>query len=294
MNSERFAIGVDVGGSHLTSSVVDLQEGKVVSESIVTPMDSRGPLEHVISCFKANLEETLRTCGLPVSRIGFAFPGPFDYEKGISWMKQKFDNLYGVDLPAALRSALDVPDAASLEFRFINDASAFAVGECFCGSGKGFGRVMAVTLGTGVGSGFVADGVLDESSELVPPGGEVWNLPFEGGIVDENFSTRWFVSRWAALTGESIKGAKDVADKYGLDPRADAVFAEFGTRLAAFASPWLEKFRADAFVMGGNISREYPKFRETLLAALPEGVEVRTSALLDKAAMIGAASLFSK
>ena len=290
----KYAIGVDVGGSHLTSSVVDLEKGAVVTESLVTPMDSKGPLEHVISCFRQNLETTLKTCGLPVNCIGFAFPGPFDYVKGISWMEHKFDNLYGVDLPATLRKVIDVPGADSLEFKFVNDASGFAIGECFCGSGKDFHRVMAVTLGTGVGSGFVVDGVLDEVSDLVPAGGEVWNLPFEGGIVDENFSTRWFVKRWAELTGEQIKGAKDVADKYGVDPRADQVFAEFGTRLAAFASPWLRKFGADAFVMGGNISREYPKFRETLLAGLPGGVEVRTSALLDKAAMIGAASLFKE
>ena len=292
MKSTRYAIGVDVGGSHLTSAVVDLEAGAVVSEAIVTPMDSKGTLEHVISCFKQNLEATLNTCGKDVECIGFSFPGPFDYAKGISWMEHKFDNLYGVDIPATLRSVLEVKGAEGLQFRFINDASGFAKGECFCGSGKDFSRVMAVTLGTGVGSGFVVDGVLDDSSDLVPPEGEVWNLPFEGGIVDENFSTRWFVKRWAELTGEQIKGAKDVADKYGADPRADQVFAEFGSRLASFASPWLEKFGADAFVMGGNISREYPKFRKTLLEGLPKGVEVRTSALLDKAAMIGAASLF--
>lgn len=62
--------------------------------------------------------------------------------------------------------------------------------------------------------------------------------------------------------------------------------------MAAFASPVLEKFGADTLVLGGNISRNYPYFKETLLAGLPEGVEVRTSTLLDRAAMIGAASLF--
>jgi len=291
---KKYAIGVDVGGSHLTSSVIDLQEGKVCSESLVTTMDSNASAEHILSCFKKNLEETLRTCGLPVTKIGFAFPGPFDYNKGISYMEQKFAKLYGIDLPSALRSILEIENPEALEFRFINDASGFAAGECFCGSGKDFHRVMAVTLGTGVGSGFVVDGELDESSELVPPGGEVWNLPFEGGIVDENFSTRWFVRRWKELTGEDIKGAKDVADKYGVDPRADQAFAEFGERLARFATPVLEKFQADAFIMGGNISREYPKFKASLDAGLPEGINIRTSTLLDKAAMIGAASLFTK
>lgn len=294
MNAQKYAIGVDVGGSHLTSAVVDLEKGAVVTDSLVTPMDSKGPLEHIIACFKENLETTLKTCGLPVTCIGFAFPGPFDYEKGISWMEHKFDNLYGVDIPATLRKVLEVPNVEDLQFRFVNDASGFAIGECFCGSGKDSHRVMAVTLGTGVGSGFVVDGVLDEVSDRIPPAGAVWDLPFEGGIVDENFSTRWFVKRWGDLTGQQIRGAKDVADEFDVDPRANQVFAEFGTRLAKFASPWLEKFGADAFVMGGNISREYPKFKEALLAGLPSGVKVFTSSLLDKAAMIGAASLFNK
>lgn len=291
---EKYAIGVDVGGSHLTSAVVDLEEGKVCSDYIVTPMESKGPLEHVIACFKKNLEATLEAFEEPIHQIGFAFPGPFDYEKGISYMKQKFDNLYGINLPDVLRKVLEVPEIEKFDFKFINDASAFGVGECFCGAGKGFKRVFGVTLGTGVGSAFLVDGKIDETSENVPEGGEVWNLPFHDTIVDASFSTRWFVKRYGELTGKTIKGAKDVADQFGKEAAADQCFAEFGASLAEFATPWLKKFGADLFVMGGNISREYPKFQAQLLAGMPEGVTVKTSELRDQAAMIGAASLFTE
>ena len=291
MNRKNYAIGVDVGGSHLCSAVIDLDKKQLCSAPVLTPMDSSGPAQEILSCFKKNLLETMEVFGKKVNRIGLAFPGPFDYEKGIPYMDQKFQHLYGMDMPAELRKQLDSPKT---QFKFINDASAFALGECFCGSGRDRKRVIALTLGTGVGSGFVADGRLDEHSERVPESGEVWNLPFEDTIVDACFSTRWVVKRYKELTGKDVPGAKEVAQAVPTEPEARQLFREYGERLAAFVSPWLEKFGADTLVLGGNISRNFPHFGDALLAGVPGGVEVRTSTLLDQAAMIGAASLFKE
>ena len=280
-----------MGGSHLNSAVIDLESRKVCSESLVTPMDSSAPGAEVLDCFRQNLLGSIEGFGGEVAQIGLAFPGPFDYNKGVSYMEHKFEHLYGIDLPQALRNLLQKP---GLEFRFVNDASAFALGECFCGSAQGRHRVLALTLGTGVGSGFVVDGVLDDSSEAVPAGGEVWNLPFENTIVDDSFSTRWFVRRYLQLAGKQVKGAKEVAEGYGTDPASTQIFNEYGSRLGSFATPVLERFGADTLVLGGNISRNFKIFEGPLKAALPAGVEVRTSTLLDRAAIIGSASLFSK
>ena len=86
MSQKNYAIGVDVGGSHLCSAVVDL-EGKVLcSEPVLTPMDSSGPSDEILQCFKENLQGTMKAFGRNVDQIGLAFPGPFDYEKGIPWM----------------------------------------------------------------------------------------------------------------------------------------------------------------------------------------------------------------
>lgn len=290
MNQKKYAIGVDVGGSHLCSAVVDLDRKVLCSEPVLTPMDSSGPAEDILKCFKDNLQGTMKAFGQKVDQIGLAFPGPFDYEKGIPWMEQKFQHLYGLNMPEELGKQLE---EGGMAFKFINDASAFALGECFCGSGKDRHRVLALTLGTGVGSGFVVDGVLDEHSDRVPEGGEVWNLPFGDTIVDASFSTRWVVGRYEQLTGKKVPGAKEVAQacKEG-EKEAQQLFHEYGERMAAFASPVLTRFGADTLVLGGNISRNYALFCGPLLAGLPGGVEVRTSQLLDQAAMIGAASLF--
>lgn len=289
MSYSKYAIGVDVGGSHLCSAVIDLDKKVIVSKPFLTPMDHTSPKEDILECFKANLLGTMEEFGAEVDQVGLAFPGPFDYAAGIPMMEHKFASLYGMDLTAALQDKLG---NHFIDFRYVNDASAFALGECFGGSGKDRHRVLALTLGTGVGSGFVVDGKLDETSDRVPAGGEVWNLPFDGTIVDACFSTRWVTGRYKELTGKDVPGAKEVAQACAEEEEARQLFREFGLRLAAFASPVLEKFGADTLILGGNISRNYALFSETLLSGLPSGVDVRTSALLDQAAMIGAASLF--
>ena len=87
-------------------------------------------------------------------------------------------------------------------------------------------------------------------------------------------------------------GLSGVIKNVPTEAEARQLFREYGERLAAFVTPWIAKFGADTLVLGGNISRNFPHFSETLLAGIPAGIEVRTSTLLDQAAMIGAASLF--
>ncbi|MBD9233331.1 MAG: ROK family protein, partial [Alistipes onderdonkii] len=152
-----------------------------------------------------------------------------------------------------------------------------------------------LTLGTGVGSGFVAGRRLVTSGDEVPANGWVYCLPFEGGIVDEAFSTRWVCGRYRELTGQEISGAREAAERHAEDPAARRLFDEYGERLAAFAAPVAERFRADMLVLGGNISRAYPLFgpaMERRLEADGHRIRIGLPARPDHAALIGAASLF--
>lgn len=148
---------------------------------------------------------------------------------------------------------------------------------------------------TGVGSGFVAGRRLVTSGDEVPANGWVYCLPFEGGIVDEAFSTRWVCGRYRELTGQEISGAREAAERHAEDPAARRLFDEYGERLAAFAAPVAERFRADMLVLGGNISRAYPLFgpaMERRLEADGHRIRIGPPARPDHAALIGAASLF--
>lgn len=298
MIDNKLAVGIDVGGSHVSSAVVDVVAGEMVGEVCTTPLDSKACASEILDAFEENIKAAVMASGAgAVRNAGFAFPGPFDYVRGVSTVHgvDKYEHIYGLDIRASL-----APRLAGLgveNFRFVNDASAFALGECLGGAARNADRVLALTLGTGVGSGFVAGRKLVEIGDEVPANGWVYCLPFEGTIVDDSFSTRWICRRYKELTGEDVRGAKDVADCYAGSEAARRLFDEYGERLAQFAVPVMERFRADALVLGGNISRAYPLFgktMETAMEAMGCNAVVSVSSLMDRAALIGAASLFAQ
>lgn len=292
----RYAVGVDVGGSHLCSAVVDLETGTVCGEPLATQVDCMASAGEILDRWSENIRRTIAGFDRgPLTRIGMAVPGPFDYVQGISLIRGvcKYDRIFGLDVGESLRSVL--PADGAYEFRFVNDASAFALGECLGGAARGSDRVVALTLGTGVGSGFVEACRLVEDDERVPAHGWVYCLPFEGGIVDDAFSTRWVCRRYRELAGCEVAGAREVAERVAADAAARTVFEEYGHRLATFAGPVLDRFGARTLVLGGNIARAYPCFGPSLeasFAASGRSVETRLSQLMDHAALIGAASLF--
>lgn len=293
---ERYAVGVDIGGSHVCSAVVDLTTGSICAEPVTTAVNCHAGASEIVGAWAENILQTVAASDLgTITQVGFAFPGPFDYQRGISLIRGvcKFDRIFGLDVAESLRTRLK--EAGIGTFRFVNDASAFALGECLGGAGRGVDRVVALTLGTGVGSGFVDQCRLVESSDEVPANGWVYCLPFEEGIVDDAFSTRWVCRRYRELTSKQVEGVREVAANYDTDPAARQLFEEYGERFAQFAGTVVPRFRGDVLILGGNISKAYSLFEPALtrtLKASGQHINIRTSELLDRAAMIGAASLF--
>ena len=294
-NPKNYAIGVDVGGSHLSSAVVDLDAARVVTPVEVTPVNSKASAIEILKAWQTNILSTLDIFPTGVAGIGMAIPGPFDYQNGVSLIHgvSKYEQIFGLDVRNTLPSFIGSVPAGN--FKFLNDASAFALGECFGGAAKGCDRVVALTLGTGVGSGFVASGELVCTGDDVPMNGWVYHLPFENGIADEAFSTRWFIKRWKEITGDTVNGVKEIALLCHADRRATELFESYGKRLAEFALPLLRRFNSHNLLLGGNIAKAYNYFGNSLeshLSLSGYGVSVKLSSLSDKAALVGAASLF--
>lgn len=292
----KFAIGVDIGGSHICCSVVDLESMTIVEGSQAhRDVDNKARASEMLDAWTATICESIKKSGFKPRYVGMAFPGPFDYDRGISIIEgvNKFEGIFGLDVAQSMASRLRGEGITGI--RFVNDASAFALGECMGGAARGVDEVVVLTLGTGFGSGFISKGKLVTSGDRVPANGWVYCLPFEGGIADDTFSTRWFCKRYNELTGKTVCGARDVADKVGTEPAAAQIFEEYGIRLAEFLAPVSERFGGQTVVLGGNISRAFNLFSGHLcakLASLGCNVDVKPSMLRDKAAMIGAASLF--
>jgi glucokinase len=217
---------------------------------------------------------------------GFAMPGPFDYAEGISWMKHKMPYLYGVNLRDALAKRMGWDGG---QVRFLNDAAAYLLGEVGAGAARGVGRVAGFTLGTGIGSGFAVNGRIVTEGPGVPPGGEIWNVPFEGGIVEDLISTRSIKRAYRERTG-SERDVEEIARGAASDPAAIEVFAEFGRNLGRVVRIKLHDFAPDAIVLGGGIAHSAHLFLRAAWQEL-EGVplELRISQLWEKAPLVGTA-----
>lgn len=294
---KKLAIGVDVGGSHVSCTAYDLTNKQLLENTHAeNDLDNHGQPHEVIDAWGKTIRKTMELAGPEnVVGIGFAMPGPFDYVKGIPLFKGengKYENIYGIDVPTELRKYLSLSD--DFKIRFINDATAFAIGEDRVGKAKDFDHSLSVTLGTGFGSAFIKVGLPVVEGVEVPKTGALWHLPFEDGIADDYFSTRGLIKRFEKATGQKMQGVKQIAEQAISNVAAKEIFNDFGAKMGAFLKPWIETFGIEVFVMGGNISRAYHLFGDSLNQYLNEAdlkMEVAVSELKETASFIGAATL---
>jgi glucokinase len=282
--NQKKLLTFDIGGSHIGASLCTLDTFQLEQTgSAPLPQNpSSDEFIEILSTLGKSLPGSAEAAG-----ASLAFPGPFDYEAGISLMDHKLVALKGVDLKSALASGLSQPPA---NIRFLNDAAAALLGEVGAGAAVGIDRVVVLTLGTGIGSGFAVHGALASASEGAPADGEVWNLPFRGTTVEELISTRALQRAWKARTGQDATVADIASAATAGDTDAFAVFTEFGKNLGQFIEELLAPFAPQIIVLGGGISQASPLF---LAAAGAEvkipGLRIVPSTLRDQAALVGAA-----
>jgi glucokinase len=269
---------LELGGSHVSAASVDLATERVddVCRLALDPGGTRSELLGPIL-------DAARSIVAEVTHVGVAVPGPFDYAGGICTIRGvgKLEGLFGVDMRFELSRVLPRTDGRRI--RFLNDAEAFLLGEAYAGAARGQARAIGITLGTGLGSAFLADGEIVRDGPGVPPGGNLHLLPFHGGKAEDVLSGRGIRTRFDG--GTSVEQIASLADRG--EPRARAVFAAFGSDLAEFLAPPCRDFRASSIVVGGSIARAWPHFGPMLSRSLDSMVAVAER--LDHAALLGAA-----
>ena len=281
---------LEIGGTHVAAGRVDLGAAAVLADprSRATLRPGAGR-DELIDAF-ARSAAAVVAADTP---LGIAIPGPFDYERGIGSCAgvAKFDALHGVDLRAALHRRLD-PSPAHITF--LNDAEAFALGEWLAGAAAGHERAVGITLGTGMGSGFVADGRIVDRGPEVPPEGNIHLLSIDGRPLEDTVSTRAIAARYAALSGTTGRGVRAIASlARGGDATARLVIDDAFAALGQAIGPWLERFGAGVLVVGGSIARSWdlvePALRRGLEASAPERLRIVPAGNPEDAALIGAA-----
>lgn len=133
-------LAFDLGGTRLKAGAVNVADGNV--ESLRTE-DVAGALEGALALLSDFGHAILKD----KECVGAAMcvPGLVGEDGIIVSLPGKLDGIEGLDLPGFLESKFDLPAIV------VNDAIAYGSGEAFYGAGKGFGRCVIVTIGTGVG-----------------------------------------------------------------------------------------------------------------------------------------------
>lgn len=282
--SHSIVIGADIGGSHITAAQIDVTDKQLISSSLVRlHVDSKAPAQEVINVWANCIKQAMQH--EQVDKICLAMPGPFNYEEGICLIndQDKYPQLYGLNVKKMLAKALDVhPDAIYIN----NDAACFLQGEVFCGSVSKQQHVISVTLGTGLGTAIYKNGKAISA--------DLWNMPLCEGIAEDYLSTRWFVNRYAAISGCRVSGVKELAGLAMHDELVRCLFNEFGNNLALFLNRFIEQTGVKAVVIGGNIAQSFPLFKDALLAGVRArypSVFIITSVLGEQAALVGAADM---
>lgn len=275
---------LEVGGTHVTAATVDTMRHEVRERSRHS-LDSSAAAPAILDTLRA---AAMTLADTVPARWAVAMPDPFDYELGIGRFHGvgKFESLAGVDVRSGLVCRLgNAPE----ELHFCNDADAFTVGEWLVGAARGTTRVTGLTLGTGVGSGWVDGGRIVDPGR--PPGGRAHRLCIAGAPLEETMSRRAIRRAYACATGDHEADVREIAERArGGDEPSRTVLAHALRSLGSALAGPIRDFGAEVIVVGGSMSASWdlyePWFREAADGVLPP---VRIAARADAAPLLGAA-----
>ncbi len=292
MLSSGSRIGVDVGGSHISAaSITGFKNGMNVAHHAHIPIDSADSAHNILQSLKQCIRGVAGHLQ-KVEAVGIAFPGPFDYDNGISAIANvggKFEKTFGLHCRQVLKDLTGL--GCDVPIHFFNDAHCFAAGAYHLYQLLS-SRTVFITLGTGFGSAFMVDGQLVNTHTGIPESGAFYNQIFQNGIADDFFSSRWILTRYHQIAQTHANSVKEIAESQS--PDAIKVMEELGQNLGSFLYTWLKKFDCDELIIGGNIAKAYSIFSKSLkkeLGELAHKLNIMNTDNTEECIIAGAAAL---
>lgn len=280
---------LDVGGSHVTAALVDADDSILVGAAHRKHLDGSASAASIV----ATVVSAADALSVPdAATWGVAMPGPFDYGRGVALFDGvgKFESMHGLDLGAALTAALPGRPRGIV---FLNDADAFTLGEWAHGAAAGHRRCVGLTLGTGVGSGWLVDGRLVTTGPGLPPDGRAHRLEIDGAPLEDTVSSRAIRRAYAMDAGDSDADVREIAARARAgDPVASAVLEHAMRALGGALGPRVRAFGADIVVVGGSMTASWdlfgPWFAAGFAADAPSS-PITLAVDADRAPLLGAA-----
>ncbi|QDX95712.1 ROK family glucokinase [Brevibacillus laterosporus] len=218
--AKRMIIGVDIGGTTIKVALLDELGNIIAKTQIPTPVPEGE--DAIIHQMAATIDQLMEEHGFSKEEtygIGIGVPGPVDIETGFVYEAVNL-GLKDTALKAKTEALTGLPTYVE------NDANAAALGEMWCGAGRGTDNLIAVTLGTGIGGGIIIDGkivhgVKGVGGEIghvtVNPDGPLCNCGKKGCMERYGSATAIILGlEKAAMEGRSMYLAKQLAEKGSL------------------------------------------------------------------------------
>ena len=243
----NFILGIDVGGSGIKGAPVDLEAGDFAADRLRIPTPEKSTpkavaevIGEIIDAFEDQIGD---------NPVGISIPAPVVHGTVpfIANLDQKW---------AGLKADEYFEDKLGRPITLVNDADAAGLAEVHFGAAKDHpGLVILTTLGTGIGSALLHDGVL-------VPNVELGHLEIEGRVAE----------RWASA---KVKKTEDIS------------YEEWAERLTVYYRHVVRLFSPDLVVVGGGVSKNHDKF----LHLIDVDVEMVPAHLENRAGIVGAALL---
>ncbi|MEO7146723.1 MAG: polyphosphate--glucose phosphotransferase [Terrimesophilobacter sp.] len=241
------AVGIDIGGTGIKGAIVDVVSGELLTDrmKLATPKGGKPEdnLDTVLELFD-KLEDVAED-----APIGVCFPAIIlnGHTMSAANISKDWVGLYAEEM---------FEKKLGRNITFVNDADAAGVAESRYGAAKGaMGLTILTTLGTGIGSAMIYDGVLIPNTEF-------GHLQLDGKDAEKSASV----------------SAKE---------RDDLSWKDWSKRLQRYYSHLEFIFSPDLFLVGGGISKSYEEF----LPRLELRTKIIPAILRNNAGIIGCASL---
>lgn len=240
------AFGIDIGGSGIKGAPVNLTTGEFTADRVRIPT----PQPATPQAVAATCAELVASFDLPAdAAIGVTFPAVVQH--GVARSAANVDSSWiGTNIETVLGEALGRPVLA------VNDADAAGYAEARFGAARSTtGSTFVVTLGTGIGTAMIVEGVLVPNLEL-------GHLEIDGHDAESRASDA-------------------VRDRENLS------FEQWAERLQRYFGVIEDLFWPDLIVVGGGVSKHHEKFLPLLHLRAP----IVPAQLRNAAGIVGAAAL---
>ncbi len=292
----RYAVGIDLGGTKVEACLID--EARTILARKRRPSEPGLGREKVVANILELVAETV--AGARFEAVGMGTPGTYSAEDDIMYGAPHTPLYEKPGLVSLLRSSLAVPLIVE------NDANCLALAEFFAQCHGRFSTVMAVILGTGMGSGLILGNRLHRG----PHGnaGEIGHtsIAIDGrlcecgrrGCGEAYLSGPSLGRRYAELAGDVLTPDRIFERCETGDPHARKVFEDSCRIMGELFANCVNTLDLEAIVLGGGVSNipvwysgVPPVMAKALFGTPGRTIPILKAVLGDSAGVLGAAYL---